>query len=96
MVKLCVIDPPSVEVIVSMLKALNNDKEFNINGIEISIFHTKEVPTSWIEIDNDSLNDGMLGRIKGQRSLNFKLKIAHHKYSYSKILGEISREQHNY
>ena len=94
MLKLCVIDPPSVEVIVSMLKALNNDKEFNINGIEISIFHTKEVPTSWIEIDNDSLNDGMLGRIKGQRSLNFKLTIAHHKYSYSKILGEISREQH--
>lgn len=94
MLKLCVIDPPSVEVIVSMLKALNNDKEFNINGIEISIFHTKEVPTSWIEIDNDSLNDGMLGRIKGQRSLNFKLKIAHHKYSYSKLLGEISREQH--
>jgi len=89
MLKLCVIDPPSVEVIVSMLKALNNDKEFNINGIEISIFHTKEVPTSWIEIDNDSLNDGMLGRIKGQRSLNFKLKIAHHKYSYSKILGNL-------
>lgn len=94
MLKLCVIDPPSVEVIVSMLKALNSDKEFNINGIEISIFHTKEVPASWIEIDDDSLNDGMLGRIKGHRSLNFKLTIAHHKYSYSKILGGISREQH--
>lgn len=94
MLKLCVIDPPSVEVIVSMLKALNSDKEFNINGIDISIFHTKEVPASWIEIDDDSLNDGMLGRIKGRRSLNFKLTIAHHKYSYSKILSELSREQH--
>ena len=94
MLKLCVIDPPSVEVIVSMLKALSSDKEFNINGIEISIFHTKEVPASWIEIDDDSLNDGMLGRIKGRRSLNFKLTIAHHKYSYSKILSELSREQH--
>lgn len=94
MLKLCVIDPPSVEVIVSMLKALNSDKEFNINGIEISIFHTKEVPASWIEIDDDSLNDGMLGRIKGRRSLNFKLTIAHHKYSYSKILSEFSHEQH--
>lgn len=94
MLKLCVIDPPSVEVIVSMLKALNSDKEFNINGIEISIFHTKEVPASWIEIDDDSLNDGMLGRIKGRRSLNFKLSIAHSKCSYSKILGEINREQH--
>ena len=94
LLKLCVIDPPSVEVIVSMLKALNSDKEFNINGIEISIFHTKEVSASWIEIDDDSLNDGMLGRIKGRRSLNFKLTIAHHKYSYSKILSELSREQH--
>ena len=94
MLKLCVIDPPSVEVIVSMLKALNSDKEFNINGIEISIFHTKEVSASWIEIDDDSLNDGMLGRIKGRRSLNFKLTIAHHKYSYSKILSELSRKQH--
>ena len=94
MLKLCVIDPPSVEVIVSTLKALNSDKEFNINGIEISIFHTKEVPASWIEIDDDSLNDGMLGRIKGRRSLNFKLTIAHHKYSYSKILSELSHEQH--
>lgn len=94
MLKLCVIDPPSVEVIVSMLKALNGDKEFNINGIEISIFHTKEVPASWIEIDDDSLNDGMLGKIKGHRSLNFKLTISHHKNSYSKILDEIGREQH--
>lgn len=94
MLKLCVIDPPSVEVIVSMLKALNSDKEFNINGIEISIFHTKEVPASWIEIDDDSLNDGMLGKVKGHRSLSFKLTISHHKYSYAKILSEINREQH--
>lgn len=94
MLKLCVIDPPSVEVIVSMLKALNSDKEFNINGIEISIFHTKEVPTSWIEIDDDSLNEGMLGKVKGHRSLSFKLTISHHKYSYAKILSEINREQH--
>lgn len=94
MLKLCVIDPPSVEVIVSMLKALNSDKEFNINGIEISIFHTKEVPASWIEIDDDSLNEGMLGKVKGHRSLSFKLTISHHKYSYAKILNEINREQH--
>lgn len=94
MLKLCLIDPPSVAVIVSMLKALNNDKEFNISGIEISIFHTREVPTSWIEIDDDSLNEGMLGKVKGHRSLNFKLTIPHHKYPYDKILNEISREQH--
>lgn len=43
---------------------------------------------------DDSLNDGMLGKVKGHRSLNFKLTIAHHKYSYSKILDEISHEQH--
>lgn len=94
MLKLCIVDPPSVETIVSMLKALNNDKEFNIDGIEVSIFRTKEVPPSWIEIDDNSLNDGMLGKVKGKRSLSFRLKIAHQKYSYSKILSEITREQH--
>lgn len=60
MLRICFIDPPSVEVLVSMLKALNADREFNINGIEITIFRTKEVPESWIEIDDSSLNQGML------------------------------------
>lgn len=94
MLKLCVIDPPSVEIIVGMLKALNSDREFNINGIEVSIFHTKEVPASWFEINDAALNDGMLGRIKGKRSLNFRLKISHCRESYAKILKEVSDQQH--
>ena len=94
MLRLCFIDPPSVEVIVSMLKALNADKEFNISGIEVTIFRTKEVPGSWIEIDDDSMNEGMLGKYKGKRSLNFKLKIVNKRRSYNQILSEISTEQH--
>ncbi|MCD7919357.1 MAG: hypothetical protein LUG45_04670 [Clostridiales bacterium] len=94
MLRMCFIDPPSVEVIVSMLKALNADKEFNISGIEVTIFRTKEVPGSWIEIDNDSLNEGMLGKYKGRRSLNFNLKIVNKRRSYNQILSEISTEQH--
>lgn len=94
MLRLCFIDPPSVEVIVSMLKALNTDKEFNIAGIEVTIFRTKEVPAGWIEIDDDSMNEGMLGKYKGKRSLNFKLKIVNKRRSYNQILSEISTEQH--
>lgn len=94
MLKLAVIDPPSVEVVVAMLKALNSDKEFNINGIEVSIFRTKEVPNDWVEIEDESLNDGMLGKIKGKRSLNFKLKIADQRRSYTQILTELSQQQH--
>lgn len=94
MLKLAVIDPPSVEVVVSMLKALNNDKEFNIKGIEVSIFRTKEVNNDWVEIEDESLNDGMLGMIKGKRSLNFKLKIADQRRSYTQILTELSQQQH--
>lgn len=94
MIRLCFIDPPSVEVIVSMLKALNTDKEFNISGIEVTIFRTKEVPGSWIEIDDDSMNEGMLGKYKGKRSLNFKLRIVNKRRSYNQILAEISTEQH--
>lgn len=94
MLKLSVIDPPSVASVVDMLKALNNDKEFNIDGIEVSIYRTKEVTSDWIEIDDDSLNDGMLGKVKGKRSLNFKLRIADQRRSYTQILSEIPQQQH--
>ena len=94
MLKLAIIDPPSVEVVVAMLKALNNDKEFNICGIEVSVYRTKEVPNDWIEIEDESLNDGMLGKIKGNRSLNFRLRIADQRCSYAQILSELSQQQH--
>ena len=94
MLKVNFVDPPSVEVIVSMLKALNSDREFNINGIEVTIYRTKEVPGSWIEIDDGSLNEGMLGKFKGKRSLNFKLCIINKRLSYSQILQQNGPEQH--
>lgn len=94
MLKLAVIDPPSVEVVVAMLKALNADKDFNISGIDVSVYRTKEVPNDWIEIEDESLNDGMLGKIKGKRSLNFKLKIMDQRRSYNQILSELSQQQH--
>ncbi len=94
MLKLAIIDPPSVEVVVAMLKALNSDKEFNISGIEVSIYRTKEVSYDWIEIEDDSLNDGMLGKVKGKRNLTFKLKIADQRRSYAQILSELSQQQH--
>lgn len=94
MFKLAIIDPPSVETVVAMLKALDSDKEFNISGIEVSIFRTKEVPSSWIEIEDESLNDGMLGKIRGKRSLNFKLKITDQRRSYAQILSELALPQH--
>ena len=94
MLKVSFVDPPSVEVIVSMLKALNSDREFNINGIEVTIYRTKEVPGSWIEIDDGSLNEGMLGKFKGKWSLNFKLRIVNKRLSYSQILHQNETEQH--
>lgn len=94
MLKIAVIDPPSVELMVSMLKKLNSDREFNISGIDVSIYRTKEATADWIEINDDSMNDGMLGQVKGKRSLNFRLKIANKKMPYAKILNDISGSQH--
>ncbi|MCR5205953.1 MAG: hypothetical protein K6E47_12985 [Lachnospiraceae bacterium] len=94
LLRIAIIDPPSVEVIISMLKALNADKEFNIEGIELTIFRTKRVSSSWVEIEDDSLNDGMLGRYKGKRSLNFRLKITNKSLPYNRILEEIKTDQH--
>ena len=94
MLKICIIDPPSVELMVSMLKKLNGDREFNILGIELSIYRTKDCPSDWIEIDDSSLNDGMLGKYKGKRSLNFRIKISNKKMPYTRILNEIGNDQH--
>ena len=94
MLKICVVDPPSVETIVSMLKLLNSDKDFNIEGIDISIYRTKEATGDWVEIDDDSFNDGMLGKYKGKRSLNFRLRIVDQRKNYSKIIDDLSQEQH--
>ena len=94
MLRITLVDPPSVEVIVSMLKSLNNDREFNVEGIDVSIYRTKEVPASWVEIEDGSLNNGMLGRFKGKRSLNFSLRIADQTKSYTRILESIGTQQH--
>ena len=94
MLKIAVIDPPSVELMVSMLKKLNSDREFNISGIDVTIYRTKEATADWIEINDDSMNDGMLGQVKGKRSLNFRLKIANKKMPYAEILNDISGSQH--
>lgn len=94
MLKISIIDPPSVELMVSMLKKLNNDREFNISGIDVSIYRTKEATNDWIEINDDSINDGMLGHVKGKRSLNFRLKIGSKKQVYSRILADMKDDQH--
>lgn len=60
----------------------------------MTIYRTKEVPGSWIEIDDGSLNEGMLGKFKGKRSLNFKLRIVNKRLSYSQILHQNEMEQH--
>lgn len=94
MLKISIIDPPSVELMVSMLKKLNNDREFNISGIDVSIYRTKEATNDWIEINDNSINDGMLGQVKGKRSLNFRLKIGSKKQVYSRILADMKDDQH--
>lgn len=95
MLKLVIIDPPSVNVIVNMLKMLNNDKDFNIEGIEVSIYRTSKVPADWVEIEDKALNDGMLGTVKGKRSLNYRFNIYDKdNYDYDAIIKDLKNEQH--
>lgn len=75
-------------------QSLANDREFNISGIDVSIYRTKEATNDWIEINDDSINDGMLGQVKGKRSLNFRLKIGSKKQVYSRILADMKDDQH--
>lgn len=94
MLKLSIIDPPSVETVVSMLKDLDKDKEFNVAGIDLSIYRTKESSSDWVSIKEESLNDGLLGRYRGKRSLQFRFKIIDKPKTYDSILSKIDEEQH--
>ena len=97
MLRVCFINPPSVEAVVGMLKSLDKDKEFSAFGsvgVDLSIFRTKEAPSSWVELEDKSINDGMLGKVKGKRSGSFNLSIINKELSYDDIIHRLSREQH--
>ena len=94
MLRISIIDPPSVSLVVSMLKDLNKDKEFNISGIDLTIYRTKTSSVDWAEIEDASLNEGMLGKYNGNRSLNFNLKIKNKPLPYSRVISDLSAENH--
>lgn len=94
MLKICLINPPSVDLVVDMLKKLNKDKEFNIDGIDLIIYRAKEASRDWVEINDKSVNEGFLSRVKSENSGRFKISIVNKVYQYDKILREIKREQH--
>ncbi len=97
MLRITFVNPPSVEAVVGMLKKLDKDKEFSAFGsvgIDLSIYRTKEAPADWVEIQDKSLNDGMLGRIKGKKSGLFNISIVNKKLSYDEIIKKLKREQH--
>ena len=97
MLRIAFVNPPSVESVVGMLKNLDKDKEFasfGSVGIDLSIFRTKEAPSDWVEIQDKSLNDGMLGKIKGKKTGRFNISITNKKLSYGDIIRKLKREQH--
>lgn len=97
MLRISLINPPTVEAVVDMLKKLDKDKEFaafGLVGIDLSIYRTKEASSDWMEIQDKSLNDGMLGKIKGKKSGRFNLSIVNKKLSYAEIIGRLNHEQH--
>lgn len=97
MLRISIINPPTVDAVVSMLKRLDKDKEFaafgNV-GIDLTIYRTKETAADWAEIEDKALNDGMLGKVRGRKTGSFNLSIRNKCLTYPQILQEISKAQH--
>ena len=94
MLRLSVIDPPSVDFVVSILKALERDKDFDKSGIEVNIFRTKKASESWGNISDSALNEGMLGSVRGRLDSSFRFHVVATDLTYEKILEKLSCEQH--
>lgn len=97
MLHVSVINPPSVESVVLMLKSLDKNKDFisfGQVGIDLTIYRTKETSADWVEIQDKALNEGMLGKVKGKNSDRFYLSVKNKCMSYAEIIEDISKEQH--
>lgn len=97
MLRIAFINPPSVESVISMLKKLDKDKEFSSFGsvgIDLSIYRTKDASSDWVEIKDKSLNEGMLGKIKGRKTGRFNISVINKKLCYEDIVKKLKREQH--
>lgn len=97
MLHISFINPPSVEQVVAMLKNLDRNKDFSSFeqvGIDLTIYRTKETSSNWIEIQDKTLNEGMIGKIKGKNSDRFYLSVKNKCMTYSEIINDISNEQH--
>lgn len=97
MLRISFINPPSVDSVVTMLKKLDKDKEFSAFGnvgVDLTIYRTKETSPDWIEIEDKSLNEGMLGKVKGKRSGSFNLSIKNVCFTYPEVIQRIGKEQH--
>lgn len=97
MLRITLINPPTVESVVNMLKRLDKDKEFaafGAVGIDLSIYRTKEASSDWVEIHDKSLNDGMLGKVKGKKIGRFNLSIINKNLTYPEIISHLKRQQH--
>lgn len=91
------INPPSVESVVLMLKNLDKNKDFisfGQVGIDLTIYRTKETSADWVEIQDKTLSEGMLGKVKGKSSDRFYLSVKNKCMSYAEIIDDISKEQH--
>ena len=97
MLRISFVNPPSVEDVVRMLKRLDSDREFasfGDVGIDLTIYRTKETSPDWIDLEDKSLNEGMLGKIRGKTQRTFSLAIKNKCLSYPEILKAIKQEQH--
>lgn len=97
MLRITFINPPSVEAVAGMLKRLDRDKEFSAYGsvgIDLSIYRTREASYDWIEIQDKSLSEGLLGKVRGKYNGRFNMTVTNKILTYSEILNIVKREQH--
>lgn len=97
MLRLSMINPPTVESVVDMLKRLDRDKElaaFGRVGIDLTIFRTKETSADWIALKDKAFHEGILGRVRGRKYSAFNLSIKNECLAYPKIIRRITKEQH--
>lgn len=92
--RLSVINPPSVQFTIETIKSIYNDKDVELDGLNLNIYRTKETDRSWVEVDDSAFSEGLINKFKLGESNKYRVTIHNKRFDYNKLLDKLNSKQH--
>lgn len=92
--RLAIINPPSVSSAISLVNGLLKNKDFELKGLDLNIYRTKEADIGWGTFNDDDLDDNIFNRFELSESTNFKVQVFNQKYEVRDLVKQLNKNFH--